>query len=175
MTPVRPLRPRWLAAAIATAVACVAQTQGGGPARVGERGPDSLEGTVRLAGNAPFTRALVEPEGGGARVVEGQYRDEIRRLAGAVVRLTGHFGGDGYPGPTLEATSYEILSVDGDRPILGRLERDEAGFRLVSPNGVVTPLAAVSDALAEHEGALVWVVLDARGGVAQYGVLREPL
>lgn len=161
-------------AALSGAVgACAPETRAGG--RVGEPGPDTLVGTVRLVGNAPFTQAVVEPEEGDPAVVGGPYRGEVRKLAGAVVRLTGRYAEGGYPGRTLEATSYEIVSVDGERPLLGTLEADDSGFRLAFPDGGDRELTAVSEALAAHRGALVWVVLDDRGGVARYGVLREPL
>jgi len=164
-----------LAALLAATAACAPEARNGGPGWVGEPGPDSIEGTVRVVGNEPFTRALVEPEEGEPAVVEGPYRADVRRLAGAVVRISGRYGEDGYPGRTLEATSYEVVSVDGVRPLLGTLESDDAGFRLVFPHGGEHRLEAVSDPLAAHRGALVWVVLDDRGGVARYGVVREPL
>lgn len=163
-----------LAALSGATGACAPETRTAG--RVGDPGPDTLVGTVRVVGNAPFAQAVVEPEEGEPAVVGGPYRGEVRRLAGAVVRVTGRYGEGGYPGRTLEATSYEIVSVDGEQPLLGTLEADGAGaFRLVFPNGGERELAAVSETLAAHRGALVWVVLDDRGGVARYGVLREPL
>lgn len=163
-----------VAAALAVSTACAPETRHGGPAWVGQRGPDVVEGTVRVVGNEPFSRAIVEPAEGEPVVIEGPYRGELRRLAGAVVRVTGRLGEAGYPGRGLDASSYEIVSVDGDRPLLGVLGSDEAGFTIASPQGDTTRLAVVSDPLAAQRGALVWVVLDDRGGVARYGVLREP-
>jgi len=165
-----------LAVVLAPAVAgCAPETRSGEPGWVGSPGPDTIVGTVSVVGNEPFTQAVVEPEEGDPAVVAGPHRAEIRRLAGAVVRLSGVLGEAGYPGRTLEATSYEIVSVDGVRPLLGTLEAAENGaFRLVFPHGGERELAAVSAALAARRGSLVWVVLDDRGGVARYGVLREP-
>lgn len=168
------VRAPLLAALVPLAAACSSEMRNGEPGRVGEPGPDTIVGTVRVVGNEPFTQAVVEPEEGDPAVVGGPYRAEVSRLAGAVVRLSGRLGEPGYPGRTLEATSYEIVSVDGVRPLLGTLESDSAGFRLVFPEGGERELVAVSGPLAAREGALVWVVLDDRGGVARYGVLREP-
>ena len=120
--------------------------------RVGEIGPDAVEGIVRRVGNAPFTRTLVEGDEG--VVIAGPYEPEVRRLVGAEIRVTGQLAAEGeFPGPTLEAMSYEIISVDGERPSLGVLERDEDGFYLEMRGGSTVRLAWVSDALAESAGS----------------------
>ena len=145
-----------------------------GIGRVGEIGPDAVEGIVRRVGNAPFTRTLVEGDEG--IVIAGPYEPEVRRLVGAEIRVTGRLAAEGeFPGPTLEAMSYEIVSVDGERPSLGVLKRDEDGFYLEMRGGSILRLASVSGALAASVGGLVWVILDVNDGVARYGILREPL
>lgn len=141
--------------------------------RIGVIGPDAIEGVVRRVGNAPLARTIVEGEEG--VVIAGPYEPEIRRLVGAEVRVTGRLATEGeFPGPTLEATSYEITSVDGERPLLGMLERDEEGFYLEVRGRHAARLASVSDELARRTGSLIWVILDANDGVARYGVLRDP-
>lgn len=142
-------------------------------ARVGEPGPDGAEGRVRLAGSRPFTRTIIETDEDGAITVTGPYAAEIGRLAGAVVRVTGYAGGADMPGPSIDASSYEVASVDGDPVKVGHLRSDEGGHYLESL-GRRLPVGSVSEALAAREGALVWVVLDENGGVARYGVLRDP-
>jgi hypothetical protein len=142
--------------------------------RIGVIGPDAIEGVVRRVGNAPFTRTIVD--GGDGVVIDGPYEPELRRLAGAEVRITGRLVTEReFPGPTLEATSYEITSVDGERPSLGMLGRDEDGFYLEMRGREIARLGSVSEALAGSTGGLIWVILDANGGVARYGVLRDPL
>ncbi len=141
---------------------------------VGEAGPDSVEGRVRVVGNRPFTRTVVEPEAGEALTIEGPYRVEIGRLAGAVVRVSGRRGDGQGMGPTLDASAYEVVSVDGDRPRLGVLVREAERYVLRTPGGSTVRLEHVSGPLAGAEGALVWVVLDEKGGVARYGILRAP-
>ncbi len=157
------------------ASACVREARPqGGAAWVGRLGPETVEGRVRVIGNEPFSRPFVQPDDDEGVIVSGEYKSEIRRLAGAQVRVSGHFVQGELPQPTLEASSYEILSVDGDAPLLGLLERDAEGFYLVHPGGSVSRVTYVSDPLSERLGGLVWVVLDERGGVARYGILREP-
>lgn len=168
--------PAPVAAAVVLALlACGGEAGfGNGIARVGEIGPDRAEGLVRRVGNQPFARTVIDPgEDGDPTTITGPYGDEIGRLAGATVRVTGHLGEGQVPGRALAASSYEILSIDGDRPIVGTLRSDDAGFFLESPRGNWR-VAAVSAALGERTGALVWVVLDENEGVARYGILRDP-
>ncbi len=154
---------------------CAAQTRlGEGPDRVGEIGPASFEGRVRVVGSDPFPYTVVEAEDGQSRLVTGVLLEEIRRLAGARVRLTGRLVRAALPGTALEASSWEILSVGGERPLVGRLERDADGFRLVRPRGTVHRLGFVSGTLADRLGAFIWVVVDEGGGVVHYGVVRAP-
>ena len=156
------------------ALACAREVRTeSGVAWVGHIGPETLEGRVRVVGNEPFPWTVVESGDGRSMIVTGALRGEIRRLAGAHVRVTGRLVQGELPDTTLEASSYEILSVDGDRPLLGRLERDAKGYYLTHSNGPVSRVTFVSDGLAGRVGALVWVVLDELGGVARYGVLRD--
>lgn len=140
--------------------------------RVGEPGPDRVEGRARLVGTRTLSRTLIVTADGVSIVVTGAYAAEIGRLAGAEVRVTGS-AGETAAGPTIEATSYEVLSVDGDPVTIGTLRSDESGHYLES-RGQTVRVAAVSGDLARLEGALVWVVLDENGGVSRYGVLRLP-
>ncbi|MDX1393394.1 MAG: hypothetical protein R3195_03345 [Gemmatimonadota bacterium] len=161
-------------AAVLVATACAADPRvGQALSRVGEVGPDHIDGRVRIVGSRPFSRTIVQPDSGDALTLSGPYANEIGRLSGARVRVTGRYEDARLPERSLAATSYEILSVDGDPAIVGLLERDDDGWELRSGQST-TRLASVSEALGERAGALVWVVLDERGGVARYGVLREP-
>lgn len=145
----------------------------GPPGTVGVPGPDTVSGTVRQVGNAPFARTLVQEEEGDAVTVTGKYEAELTRLVGAVVRASGEIGGGAF-GPELAVTAYEILSVDGETPRVGILGRDEEGYHLEGPENGRVRLGAVPERFAELPGARVWVVTDERGTVLRYGVLREP-
>ena len=161
-------------AAVLVTTSCAADPRvGQGLARVGEVGPEHADGRVRVVGSRPFSRTIVQPDSGDALTLSGPYANEIGRLSGARVRVTGRYEDSGLPERALAATSYEILSVDGDPAIVGLLERDDDGWELRSGRHS-TRLTTVSEGLAERAGALVWVVLDDLGGVARYGVLREP-
>jgi len=152
---------------------CAKETRNGALTLIGSVGPESFEGRVRVVGNAPFSQAVVEPDAGDGMVVTGPYRSEIQRLSGARVRVTGRYSEGPLPETTFEASSYEILSVDGDQPLIGRLERDTDGFYLEGTRGEARRVGAVSEPLSARVGSLVWVVLDEYDGVARYGILRD--
>lgn len=143
------------------------------PDRVGELGPASIDGIVRVVGSDPLSHTAVEAEDGASYPVTGALSAEIRRLTGIRVRLTGQLVHGEFPTAALDASSWEILAVDGERPVVGRLERDGDGFHLVRPEGVVQRLGFVPDALAARAGALIWAVIDEGGAVTQYGVVRD--
>ena len=157
----------------ALAIACAREGQvNSGPAQVGKAGPDTVSGLVRQVGNFPFTRTIVV--GDDTVAVTGSYEAEITRLAGAQVRITGRIGEGEGMGKEMDATSYEILDVDGIRPQVGMLERVDSGYVLRSADGDETRLLGVSERLAAAAGGRVWVVLSEAGVVTRYGILREP-
>lgn len=155
---------------------CAREVQvGSGPAWVGDVGPDAASGLVRRIGNEPFTRTVIQDASSEtAVVVAGAYEVELGRLAGARVSATGRFAESEELGRYLDATSYEILAVDDERPHTGTLERTEEGFVLTTPGGEVIPLAALSESLESAVGARVWVTLDESRNVIRYGILRTP-
>lgn len=136
---------------------------------------DTLEGTVRQVGNTPFVRTVVRGDEASATVV-GELGEELARVSGARVRVWGAYREEGGgPGPQLEATGYEILSVDGSEPTVGVLHHDgDRGYYLATERGADVALAGVPDRLGAQVGGKVWVVLGENGGVQRYGVLREP-
>ena len=155
-------------------VACASDPEvGNGLARVGQVGPEHVTGTARLVGSRPFARPVLETADGRTVVVEGDLADEIGMLAGVEVIATGSWADEAGSGRTLVATSYELTSVGGEPAVVGTLERDEEGF-FVSTLARDVRVSIVPDALSNRLGARVWIVLDDRMGVAQYGVLREP-
>lgn len=165
------MRLRLTAVALLAAASCVPETVSDGPAWVGLPGPDTVSGVVRLVGNEPFSYAMVS--GDDTVAVTGEYSAEIERLSGAEVRLTGRIteGGE-LPARALEASSYEILSVDGEVPQVGVLSQREDVYTLIRSDGESVDLIALSERLRASLGARVWVTLDENGGVARYGILR---
>lgn len=137
-------------------------------------GADTLEGKVRQVGSTPFARTVVEGDSASA-AVEGELAAELSRLVGARVRVTGERAEGEGPGPSLLVESYEILSVDGDEPLVGVLRHEAGvGYRLETEEGGTVPLRGVPTELGAAEGGKVWVVTGSDGGVQRYGILRDP-
>lgn len=135
---------------------------------------DTITGTVRQVGGTPFTRTVVEGETTSATVV-GPLAGELTRLAGAEVRVVGPAAEGEFPGPAIRVEGYEVLSVDGDDPLVGLLRHEAgSGYRVETADGEAVPLRSVPPGLGAAAGGKVWVVVDESGGVLRYGVLREP-
>jgi hypothetical protein len=146
---------------------------GDGLARAGRIGPDRVTGRARLVGSQPFAQPVLETADGRTVVIEGDLAAEIGMLAGVDIIATGSWADGARPGRTLVATSYELTSVGGEPAVVGTLGRDGDGF-FVSTLARDVRLSVVPEALSNRMGARVWIVLDDRKGVAQYGILREP-
>lgn len=141
-----------------------------GPASVA----DTVVGTVRQVGNTPFVRTVVEGEDTSVTVAGG-YEEELARAAGARVRVWGRPAEGEGPGRNMEVTGYEIVSVDGRRPTVGRLHHESGrGYFVRTGEGEEVALAGVPDDLGGRVGAKIWVILGDNGGVQRYGILREP-
>ena len=131
---------------------------------------------IRVEGSTPFARAVLVAETEGAYELRGEYREELLRLAGATVSVTGAEGGGrgGGGGGVLLVSGYEILEIAGERPLVGRLEvRSDGTAILRTERGESVSLAGVPGGLAEQNGAKVWVRLGPDGAVTGFGVLRE--
>lgn len=173
---------RWLGVAgalVAVAVvgACAANDGEVGvrPFVVGEAGPDTAAGLIRRVGNAPFTRTIIDAgEAGESAAVAGELELDLRRLVGAEVEATGRLREGGDLQPVLEVSSYEVTGIDGVRPHVGTLERRDGGYRLRARGDSSIAVGWVSESLREAVGGRVWLILDDRGGVAQFGILRAP-
>jgi hypothetical protein len=133
------------------------------------------EGVVRVVGSEPVdVHVLVEPESGdGVRVV-GPLRDEIRRLAGAHVTIEGRI--DESPSHVasrqIEASSYEILSVNGEPVVVGVVQGKTGGWTVLKTrDGELVYLASAPDSI--RTGQTVWVQGPRSLVVQSYGILRH--
>lgn len=145
---------------------------GGKSGAPGHAGAETtVVGSVRVAGNTPLEKVLIEPAEPGEQALEvtGDLREELKRLSGARVRVWGEVAS----GDRLEVIEYTILEISGRTPIVGVLQVEGGTARVVDADGEVTPLRDPPAALIEQAGAKVWVVLNADGVVIGYGVIRE--
>ncbi len=136
--------------------------------------PEVVEGELRLAGSDPMTMVMLRPMAGGEEVrLEGSLVEELRRLGGIVVSVTGKRDESAMRG--FDVTSYEITSVQGTRPSVGTVVSRDGDLWLESESSV--RLVDVPAGLRAQVGAKVWVIgttVDGSLRPESYGVIREP-
>jgi hypothetical protein len=163
-------------AVAATLIGCAGH-QGGAGEDPPAPPPDTVTGTVQQVGSVPFLITVIRGDEDTA-AVSGELEEEIARLVGARVQVTGVRSEGSFPGPTVEASAYRILSIDGEEPTMGILRVDGDGYYLETAGDEADRrgLTSVPEGLRDRVGARVWVILAEGGGtVLRYGVLRpEP-
>ncbi|TVP46575.1 MAG: hypothetical protein EA350_06865 [Gemmatimonadales bacterium] len=163
-----------------------------GPApRRASVGPDTLTGVVATMGAQPLVQFVLQLEDGRTIPLgnaEGTTRPEaipdhplaeIARLSGATVRVTGRAEAfAAAPDRGFAVEGYELLDIDGSRPVTGRLVRGDPGAgtpdRLESEGARPRVLVGMP-AGTPASGSRVWVVGEVRGDsllVESFGVLR---
>lgn len=126
-----------------------------------------IEGVVSVVGSAPLNvRVNVTPAGGRPVTVTGPLAQEIRRLGGARVAVRGRRDA----AATIEASDYDVLSVDGRPVTAGVVERSpDGGVQLRLRDGSTVALAGGAAAL--RPGQKVWVQGPATVTVQSFGVI----
>jgi hypothetical protein len=144
------------------------------PAAPAQAAGDRVVGTVRVVGSAPMNvEVVVQPASGAAVQVAGPLREEIERLSGAEVALTGRL--EAAPGTMsgrrLRVTGYDILSVNGEPVVTGVVEGTSGGWvQLRTAQG---ELLYLSGAPREFRaGQKVWVQGPRSMIVQSYGTIR---
>ena len=129
-------------------------------------------GRVVVSGSAGMAVIALQTEGGQSVGLAGELLDELTRLSGAVVAVAGPPART-LQGEGVDVVRYEVVSVDGEKPVVGVLAGGEGAFRLESAESLA--LVDVPEQLAEQVGAKIWVVgpETAEGTrVRSYGVIR---
>jgi hypothetical protein len=167
------------AAVLALAACAPAPAPGSDPsASSADAARAELTGVVAVtAGPAGRDVVTLQPDGGRQVALSGAPAEELRNIDGARVRLVGRRTAGAAPGGGVEAESYELLSIDGERPTVGILRVTGQSAMLEIPGGSMVRLAGAPPALLSRAGAKVWVT--GRAGseglaVTSYGVLRVP-
>ncbi len=136
---------------------------------------DRMEGRVALSGTDEVPMVRLRPEEGQAVTLTGDLLPELSRLSGATVAVEGTKRGSGMMAQ-FEVASYEIVGIDGERPVVGVLQQQGTSFRIAAEGGAVA-LSNVPDALARNVGGEVWVIGVRESGTLQvqsFGVIRYP-
>lgn len=132
-----------------------------------------LSGRVVNSGTDRFAITTLQVENSRPTRLVGDLRSELRTLGGAEVRVRGVIDSAGR-GRALRVQEYELLSIDGKRPRVGRVLVRDSGLWLAASDTVrlVPELAALRD----RAGAKIWVVGTSDPGgtelrVESYGVI----
>lgn len=158
----------------ATAASAVAAA----PVREPRSGDTTVTGVVRAVGAVPLTQTVVQTGSGDVALV-GPLKDELAQVLGAEVRVWGKPVANAPPAPSraVEVSAYEVVQLNGQRPVVGRLvEREDSHFIEVSRTEIVR-LAALPRELTTLVGRRVWVFGE-RGPnglrVQVFGEVRPP-
>lgn len=134
------------------------------------------EGTVRVVGPQETAQVVLSGVGPDVALI-GPLLNELRRLVGARVRITGRPTRNPAAAPerAVDVAGYEIVAVDGERPYVGVIiKRDD---RLWLAGEETLELVDAPPDLTGRVGAKVFVTGARDGGrllVKSYGVIREP-
>jgi hypothetical protein len=137
--------------------------------------PNSLlefTGPVTSTGTEGMRMVNLRADDGSSVGLVGDLATELARLSGAVVTVRGNEA----PAPAdrgLDVTEYEVVSVNGETPSVGVLERRGGVYWLGSDPGV--RLMGVPEALTQAVGAKVWVTGSSGADgvtVQSYGIIR---
>ena len=134
---------------------------------------ERLTGKVVVTGGEAVTFTTLQVAGRAPVRLTGDFEGELRRLSGAVVRVDGTRTERG-PGVGLNVHSYEVLSIDGERPRVGTLLMRDGMLWLASSDTM--RLAAAPEELRAQAGAKVWIIGQSTGEelqVQSYGVIRN--
>ncbi len=132
-----------------------------------------MVGEVVAGGVAESPVTSLRVEGRGPVTLVGPLEVELRRLGGATVTVAGGLAAS--PPNAFTVSRYDIVTVDGARPMVGTLLSRDGGLALASTDTV--RLASVPAGLQGKAGAKVWIVGRRNAAeltVQSYGILREP-
>jgi hypothetical protein len=129
-----------------------------------------VRGVVAVVGADPLAQVVLGAGGRDVALV-GSLRAELGTLHGAEVELSGRAVGNpqGMPPRAIEVARYEIVTIGGERPIVGTLEARADDLWLAGRQ-----LLGAPDELRRAVGAKVWVIGRTEGGrllVQSYGVI----
>ena len=134
-----------------------------------------LTGRVVIGGLASDQRTTLQIEGGPQTTLTGTLEPELRRLNAATVWVAGA-PVSGPPNATFAVTRYEIVAIDGAKPMVGVLAARDGATWLAAERDTVK-LAPTTPEMRAKIGAKVWVVgrrVGAEMTPQSFGVIREP-
>ncbi len=129
-------------------------------------------GSVVSSGTEGMRMVNLRPDDGSPVGLVGELASELARLSGAVVTVRGN-PASAPAARGMEVTEYEVVTVNGETPSVGVLERRQGEYWLGGEPDV--HLTGVPDGLAQAVGAKVWVTGSSSADgvrVQSYGIIR---
>jgi len=132
-----------------------------------------LMGKVTAGGLASDPMTSLAIDGAKPAILIGPLEPELRRLNSAMVSVAGAPASS--PPGAFTVTRYEIIAIDGAKPLVGTL-LDRAGAHWLATERDTVRLTSVSADLTAKTGSKVWIVGRRNGAdlvVQTFGVIRE--
>lgn len=145
----------------------------GGYGRLDAQAPETLVGEIGLSGAVPSVMVTLSMAEGQSVSLVGALRDELSQLSGAVVSVQGVRTATPRE---FAVESYEIQSIEGERPLVGVLTLVDGEMWLQSDGRRVVRLVELPERLRRSVGAKVWILgRPAEGGTYPhtYGIIRD--
>ena len=133
-----------------------------------------MTGTVSVGGLAGQQVTSLQVEGAKPARLVGPLEPELQRLNSATVWVAG--GPVATPANGFSVTRYDIVSIDGAKPLVGVTVSRAGAVWLATATDTVRLASATSD-LTSKVGAKVWVVGRRTGSdlaVQTHGIIRDP-
>jgi hypothetical protein len=134
-----------------------------------------LTGRINAGGLASQPRTTLQVEGGPPTTLTGPLEPELRRLNAATVWVAGAPGGAA-PNASFAVSRYEIVSIDGAKPVVGSVIAHDGATWLAAERDTVKLVSAPAD-LRDKVGAKVWIVGRRTGAELTpqtFGIIRDP-
>ena len=136
-----------------------------------------LTGTVSAVGTDFDPGTILRLDDGEEIQITGEEESFIRVLSGTVMSVCGEVTRSARAQRTIQAESFELLSVDGMTAYLGTLQQTDSSWQLFrGGNEPLVLLSGVSGLLREAEGTLVWVAgtwTDKSFSVKSFGLMER--
>jgi len=136
-----------------------------------------LEGEVTVAGSHPFDKriVLVDEVGVFWMLQCGKFEAEIMNLSGHRIRVSGLPPVETLPDPVLIVDRYEMLPVDGMKPVTGILilKGDALILEKAATGARFTITGRLREALKQFAGMKIWIVGMERQGGGEGGIVID--
>lgn len=144
-------------------------------APIDPNGSGALRGRIEMTGTAEMPSVLLTDATGQGYPLAGELWEELSRLSGATVRVTGTKLED-ETGGNFHVDDYIVLEIDGEEPLVGTILEHHGELQLRTAD-VTLAVQGAPDGLSSAVGAKVWIlgsVVDKAVSVSSFGIISVP-